>query len=104
MPKKPKTRKVARSAKSGEFVTKANAKRHPNTTVTESVPVGRTIAAAPSIPASLAKRVAQGKRNRRKISSFESDLSDLINKHGVDAQTGIPDYTLAEFITRVLGV
>ena len=34
-----KTRKLARSAKTGEFVTFEYAKRHPSTTVVETVPV-----------------------------------------------------------------
>ena len=33
------TRKVARSAKSGEFTTPEFAKKHPSTTVVETVPV-----------------------------------------------------------------
>lgn len=32
-----KTKKIARSAKTGRFVTKTYAKRHPNTTVVETV-------------------------------------------------------------------
>ena len=35
----PRTRKVGRSAKTGEFVTRKFAKEHPSTTVVETVPV-----------------------------------------------------------------
>jgi hypothetical protein len=38
-PKKPKTRKVARDAGTGEFVTKEYAEKHKKTTVEERVPI-----------------------------------------------------------------
>ncbi len=42
MPKKPaQTKTVARSAKTGEFVTKAFAKKHPSTTEVERVKKGK---------------------------------------------------------------
>lgn len=37
MPRKSNTQKVARSAKTGRFVKKSHAKRHPDTTVVETV-------------------------------------------------------------------
>ncbi len=37
MPRKSSSRKVARSAKTGRFVKKGYAKRHPSTTVVETV-------------------------------------------------------------------
>jgi hypothetical protein len=37
-----KTVKIARSAKTGQFVTMSYAKKHPNTTVVEKVKVGPT--------------------------------------------------------------
>jgi hypothetical protein len=40
-PAKEETRKVARSAKSGEFTTKDFAEKHPSTTVVETVRVAK---------------------------------------------------------------
>lgn len=39
MGKKKRTRKVSRDAKTGQFVTPDYAKKHPSTTVVETVPV-----------------------------------------------------------------
>jgi hypothetical protein len=56
------TRKVARSAKSGEFVSKAAAKAKPSTTVTETVKATRPAKKAPLVDTEALKAEAEAKR------------------------------------------
>lgn len=34
--------------------------------------------------------------------SFWKELSQLLNKHGIDAKLGVPDWALANFVSRSL--
>ncbi len=33
--------------------------------------------------------------------SFEQDLHDLINRHGMEGESGTPDFVLARYLHRV---
>jgi len=37
-----------------------------------------------------------------KMPSFDSELEELINKHGIDNDCGVPDYILASFMIQSL--
>ena len=41
-------------------------------------------------------------RTQSKMKPFDSELEDLINKHGIDNATGVPDYILAAFMVQSL--
>lgn len=42
-------------------------------------------------------------KTETKINAFERDMAEVLNKHGLDAYAGMPDYILAQYITNALG-
>lgn len=37
-----------------------------------------------------------------KLDALEKDLAEVLNRHGVDAMSNIPDYVLAKYIVSLI--